>query len=273
MERKIAFFDIDGTLTSELDGSVPESARYAIRKARENGNLMFINTGRCMQNIEPRFLDIGFDGVISGCGTNIYCLEDGKLSEKFYVGQPHNIALEILSHARNFNLDLLFESKREVRFDMLKPLVTEGGRRQYDAFVRRSYDMSHEPEYPDFTFDKFVVWFTDISDLGDFRKVSDKYFDCIDRGGCFREFVPYGYSKATGIKWVLDYYGLSIDSSYALGDSSNDLSMLSYVKHSIAMGNSMPASLFSQVSYVTAKASEDGIKQAMQHFDFMHAGQ
>ena len=29
--KKIAFFDIDGTLTSEIDGSIPESAVYATR--------------------------------------------------------------------------------------------------------------------------------------------------------------------------------------------------------------------------------------------------
>ena len=45
MSRKIAFFDIDGTLTSEIDGSVPADAADAIRRARNNGHLMFINTG------------------------------------------------------------------------------------------------------------------------------------------------------------------------------------------------------------------------------------
>ena len=71
MKRKIAFFDIDGTLTSEIDGSIPQSTKNSIRIARRNGHLMFINTGRCMQNVESRFLEIGFDGIISGCGTNI----------------------------------------------------------------------------------------------------------------------------------------------------------------------------------------------------------
>ena len=71
--KKIAFFDIDGTLTSEIDGSIPESAVYAIRAARANGNLMFINTGRCFQNVEQRFRDVGFDGFVCGCGTDIYC--------------------------------------------------------------------------------------------------------------------------------------------------------------------------------------------------------
>ena len=59
MSTKIAFFDIDGTLTSEVDGSLPDSAILAIRQARANGNLMFINTGRCYQNVEPRFMEIG----------------------------------------------------------------------------------------------------------------------------------------------------------------------------------------------------------------------
>ncbi len=71
--RKIAFFDIDGTLTSEIDGSVPEDAAWAIARARENGHLMFLNTGRCFQNVEPRFRRIGWDGYVCGCGTNIYC--------------------------------------------------------------------------------------------------------------------------------------------------------------------------------------------------------
>lgn len=32
MSTKIAFFDIDGTLTSEVDGSLPDSAILAIRQ-------------------------------------------------------------------------------------------------------------------------------------------------------------------------------------------------------------------------------------------------
>ena len=268
MNRKVAFFDIDGTLTSEIDGSIPQNTKDAIRKARQNGHLMFINTGRCMQNVEERFREIGFDGYICGCGTNIYYTENGKLTEALYVEQSHAIVLKILNHARNFSLDLLFESKKEVRFDTKRPLITPDGIRQFHSFARKQYDMSHDPESEDFTCDKFVIWFDNINDLADFRKVSDKHFSCIDRGGNFREFVPYGYSKATGIQFILDQYGLSINDAYALGDSNNDLPMLTYVKHSIAMGNSYPTSLFQQVAYVTAKSSENGIGQALNHFGF-----
>ena len=61
--KKIAFFDIDGTLTSEIDGSLPKSAINAIRHARTFGHLMFINTGRCFQNVEPRLTDMSADAA------------------------------------------------------------------------------------------------------------------------------------------------------------------------------------------------------------------
>lgn len=262
--RKIAFFDIDGTLTSEKDGSIPETTISAIRKARECGNLMFINTGRCFQNVEPRFRAIGFDGYVCGCGTDIYC--DGK--NIFYAPQTHEVIMEILKAARDTNVDILFESRREVCFDLSRPLQHPAAIRQYEAFIRRGYDMPKDLENPNFFCDKFVIWFEKPEQLTAFRQTSDSHFECIDRGGCFREFVPHGYSKASGIRRVLDYYGLDLSCSYAFGDSNNDLSMLTFVPHSIAMGNSSPASLFEQVSYVTGNASENGILQALTHFGF-----
>lgn len=263
--KKIAFFDIDGTLTSELDGSIPASAVDSIRQARKNGNLMFINTGRCFQNVEKRFRDIGFDGFICGCGTNIYC--DGN--NVLYVPQTHEVIMQILMKARKTNVDILFESRREVCFDLSRPLTHPGAIRQYQAFLERGYNMPDDLENPNFFCDKFVIWYENESQLTEFRKTSDLYFECIDRGGTFREFVPYGFSKATGIQFVLDYYGVDVKNAYAFGDSNNDLSMLSYLPNSIAMGNASPESLFKLVSHVTAKASEDGIMLALKHFNFI----
>ena len=91
----------------------------------------------------------------------------------------------------------------------------------------------------------------------------------IYRGGNFREYVPHGYSKATGIQYVLDHYGLRKEDAYVFGDSNNDLPMLTYIPNSVAMGNASPASLFDEVSYVTKKASEDGISVALEHFGFI----
>lgn len=265
MNKKIAFFDIDGTLTSEIDGSIPTSAVDAIRKARANGHLMFINTGRCLQNVEKRFRDIGFDGYVCGCGTNIYC--DGK--DIFYHPQNHETIMKILYAARETNVDILFESRKEVCFDVSRSLQHPKAISQYQRFLDRGYYMTDDLENPNFFSDKFVIWYEKPQQLEEFRKVSDTYFDCIDRGGTFREFVPHGFSKATGMQYVLNHYHLSIEDTYAFGDSNNDLEMLRFVKHSIAMGNSSPATLFDLASYVTTKASEDGIANGLKHYGFI----
>lgn len=260
--RKIAFFDIDRTLTSEIDGSIPPSAIDSIRKARQKGNLMFINTGRCYQNVEQRFRDIGFDGYICGCGTNIYC--SGR--DILYVPQSHEVTMQLLYQARKTGIDILFESRKEVAFDLSRPLKHPGAIRQYQAFVNRYYPMPEDLENPNFFCDKFVIWFEEPWQLSEFRTVSDKKFECIDRGGTFREFVPYGYSKASGIEAVLSYYGIPKENAYAFGDSNNDLSMLTCLPNSIVMGNASPASLFDIASFVTTKASEDGIQKGLEYF-------
>lgn len=71
-DRKLVFFDIDGTLVDGPTHQIPQSAVEAIRKLRENGHLAFINTGRTLVSIEPRIREIGFDGLVCGCGTHIY---------------------------------------------------------------------------------------------------------------------------------------------------------------------------------------------------------
>lgn len=263
--NKIAFFDIDGTLTSEIDGSIPLSAIDAIRKARQKGNLMFINTGRCFQNVEQRFRDIGFDGYICGCGTNIYC--GGR--DILYVPQSHETTMQMLYQARKTGVDILFESRKEAAFDLSRPLKHPKAVKLYQSFANRHYQMPEDLENPNFFCDKFVIWYEEPWQLAEFRSVSDKYFECIDRGGTFREFVPYGYSKASGIETVLSYYDIPKENAYAFGDSNNDLSMLTCLPGSIVMGNASPASLFDIASYVTAKASEDGIQKALAHLGLL----
>ena len=100
--KKIAFFDIDGALL--------KSARNAIRDARTFGLLMFSNTGRCFQIVEPRFRRIGFDGYVCGCGTNIFC----SGTETLHDAQTHSITMQLLETARKTKVDILFEYRKEV---------------------------------------------------------------------------------------------------------------------------------------------------------------
>ena len=75
-----------------------------------------------------------------------------------------------------------------------------------------------------------------------------------------------GYSKKTGMDFVLNYHGLPKENAFAIGDSLNDLPMFEGAGTSIAMGNG--EKLIPYADYVTADLWHDGIYQAMEHFGF-----
>ena len=115
----------------------------------------------------------------------------------------------------------------------------------------------------DFEFDKFCCWFADDNaKVPKFREYVSRYFDYIDRGANFCEIVPKGFSKATGIQYLLDYFDIPLENAYAFGDGNNDAPMLLYCPNSIIMQKG-PEELKRQVMLVTDDAENDGIYNAM----------
>lgn len=63
-DKKILFFDIDGTLLTPHPFKVPESTSRALTKAHENGHLLFINTGRTKVMMPSALSELHFDGYM-----------------------------------------------------------------------------------------------------------------------------------------------------------------------------------------------------------------
>ena len=74
MMKKIAFFDIDGTLC-DSSGQVLTSSKESIQAFRDKGNLTYICTGRSKPEILEDILDVGFDGII-GAGGGYIVMDD-----------------------------------------------------------------------------------------------------------------------------------------------------------------------------------------------------
>ena len=87
------FFDIDGTILSEITHEIPESALVALRKAQENGHKTFINTGRTICSVPPMIKRIPFDGFLCGCGTHLVYEE----RIVFHHSIPYMLKMSMLS--------------------------------------------------------------------------------------------------------------------------------------------------------------------------------
>lgn len=260
MSRKMIFFDIDGTIVAEGSHYLPQSTVDAIKQARANGHLTFINTGRTYFNIEDTIRNIGFDGYVCGCGTYVY-LDDKPI---FSHSIPHDTCVEIIHRLREYDISALFEENSHVFFDDTAP-ATKKIMDLKARFGANAFDASVSLDDPNMVFDKFVAWINTRSNFTAFHSYITEEFDYIDRGSNFAEIIPKGFSKATGIKFLMDYFDIPLCDCFAIGDSTNDLSMLDFVPNSIAMGKSMKE-ILPYCSYQTAYLEDDGIAKALAHF-------
>lgn len=255
MNKKIIFFDIDGTVLDERTGKILPSTIAAIQKARENGHYAMINSGRCSYMIgDDLKQNIGFDGYLLGCGTSIKF--GGK--DLMHHMLPQEMVVELMAEFKACKIDAILEGEWGNYVDSFENMNTELFARLIKK--RESYFKNWEKE--DKIIDKMFVYTNENSDLETFRKRFEDRLDFIDRERGFWEIVPKGFSKASAIHYIIDYLGMDIKDTVAIGDSNNDISMLACVHTSIAMGNSTRAVL-DMADYITTDVNEDGIENAL----------
>lgn len=259
--KKAVFFDIDGTLWDRYM-VIPDSTREAIQILRKNNVYTFICSGRTLAFIQnPKLLELGFDGILAGCGTYVSFKDQEILCETIAPDRTKNV-LEIM---KRYHMPVVLEGKKyqyveEKQFEgdpfitMLKKEVGE------NLLSIVENDMRWE-------ISKFSVALTNKDYKSALDELKDEY-DFLVHGDIVAEGVPKGYSKASGIKVICEKLGIANENTYAFGDSVNDLEMLRYVAHGVAMGDGMEEA--KQVAdYVTTGLHEDGIYNACKYFNLI----
>lgn len=257
----LLFFDIDGTLiTLDEQHIMPESTKEALKKAKENGHKVFINTGRVKTAIDKHLLNFGFDGLVCGCGTYIE-YEGKELLHKQISSEQCRQYAKLL---KDYGYQTVFEGKERI---FMEGEHGPGSFLEYiySYFSKNSDYPIESPEHEAFIFDKFTTVQQENSNRTAFEQVFCKEFTMIPHTEDVIEMVPKGYSKATGIRFLEEYLKESHEECYAFGDSVNDMEMLKYVPHSVAMGNSMEP-VFEVAEYKTTNITEDGILNALLYY-------
>lgn len=260
MQPQLLFFDIDGTLLSNDTHKIPESALNAIAKAQKNGHLAFINTGRTIRTMPAFLKDLGFDGFLCGCGTRIVYHGETLLA--------HSLSEEERSHI----IDLMEKWQIEAFLEGSEDVYCQRGsyRQKIMNMVRTSFNeeglgLSKFIEDRNFVYDKFVFVSDNPSNSEAFIRDITPLIDVIDRGKGMYECVPKGYSKASAMRLLAAHLNISMDNTWAFGDSSNDLPMFEAAAHGIAMGEHSPVlEPFSEM--ITDTVDNDGIAKALLHF-------
>ncbi len=251
---KVIFFDIDGTLLSHTTGTVPQSAKDAIKAAQANGIKCVIATGRDLVEMSKLpVMDIGFDGYLTLNGN--ICLDKDK---KMFAGNEIDPGeVEILVS--------IFKAGR-------LPFVLIGEKQRYinyvDDVVIQTQNATHGtiPDIGEYKGEKIYQCLAFVN-----AEVKQKLGDLLDQCSITSwndtgiDIIAKTGGKAAGIQKFLDKEGLKRSQSMAFGDGENDIAMIKFAGIGVSMGNGKEA-LKNAADYVTSSVDDDGIRNGLKHF-------
>ena len=249
------FFDIDGTLVSFKSHTVPESARRAIARLREQGVKVFIATGRLMKHVAI-VNDIEVDGYITVNGG--YCITSAgevifesafpraTVERVIDLSEQYGFDLNVMTH-EDMYVSSMGERVQKIA-SMINIMPTVADVRTIAAtqpvvqmcpYISRELEQEIMPLLPDCVGSRWIETFMDLN--------------------------VRGVDKSLGIQQVINYYGLTMAEAMAFGDGGNDLPMVRDAAVGVAMGNACDE-LKAVADYITSSVDEDGVSRALEHF-------
>jgi len=253
--KKVVFFDIDGTLASNKVKShnmverVPESSVKAIDRLKENNITPAIATGRGYLAVKPLAAALGIDSMV--CSNGLSVVYQGKeIYQRFLSYREIEDTMEVLMPLED--ITVIFETTKG---NVLFKSGYMGGELKPEICMEQLEEIKEYEVY------QLIVVGEDIKERVhteipglQVKKVAPVAVN----------IYPEGLSKATGISEMLSILNIDKSEAVAFGDEENDLEMFETVGFSVAMGNGVEA-LKKIASYVTDSVDEDGIYNACLH--------
>lgn len=259
MRRRYFFFDYDGTLAIPRSYTIPESARSALTKLRENGHFIALATGRLQCNALDYIDSMGIDNLVADGGYSVTI--DGDL--KWMIPLPIEPVRACLRRLDAAGIHWAVTTKNEqIRYSPQPDFATVAG----DYYVPTVFDPTITAENVETVYKIYIP-----CKRGDDQEnlIASGVLDGVpwaryDSDNIFVEPTD----KTIGIKRMMDLLGAPYEDVVVFGDGTNDLAMFIPEWTSIAMGNAVPE-LKERATFVTTDVDKDGLARACEHFGWI----
>ena len=257
---KLFVTDIDGTLLP-AGGRVSVKNIEAVLAMRRAGVEVAIATGRMYCAALPIAAQLGVPVPIIAYNGALIKSSAGEVLHSRFMDAADALKLINYFEGRGWHLqsyvdDVLYvpERNRFVEFYESAQKVTavavgwEGLRGRVEG-ITKLLTITDTPEET-------------AARLDELKKIFGNEVEVTRSALMFVEFMAAGVSKASAIQILADKLGVDIAQVLAIGDSDNDLQMLTSVGVGVAMGNAVPA-VKEACTRITDTCENDGFAKAV----------
>lgn len=251
--------DLDGTLLRS-DSTISERTRATIHRAQTLGVHVVLVSARAPRSVRGIAGRLGIDGLSICCnGAVAYDISADMILRNERL--PTKLALELAAMLRAENATICFatEHGHKIGYEanypqdptyihIHKPAVAPLDELCVDEITKL---LIH---YPGGDLDQLVARVS--GKLGNRASVTHS-------GGPFAEVCAAGVSKASGLTRLCEDFGVSREQVVAFGDMPNDLPMLEFAGHGVAVRNAHP-NVLSAAKEVAPTNDEDGVAQVIE---------
>ncbi|GAA2816070.1 HAD family hydrolase [Saccharopolyspora taberi] len=253
---KLVALDVDGTLLEPDAQVVSEAVGAAVHRAVEAGALVVIATGRSTLGTRPVLAALGLTGGTALCSNGAVRMDAATgevLAVDTFDPAPVQAALAArlpgaIFAAERIDVGSLVTSKfREEalhgpqRLASLDELLAEPTSRLIANWADHDADellrVMAGVEFPSctLTIDHYQPWVT---------------------------VVPAGVTKGAALEKLRVELGVPAEDTFAAGDGDNDIEMLTWAAHGVAMGQA-PEVVRAAADEITATVDDDGLAKAL----------
>ncbi|MCF8009541.1 MAG: Cof-type HAD-IIB family hydrolase [Halanaerobiales bacterium] len=253
---KLVVIDLDDTLLNN-NQKISENNKKAISMVQKKGIEIMIATGRMYSSTKPYLKELSLDNEVIVYNGSL--VKDIK-SDKTIYHKPVsiNLARKIIMDAKmmNVHINLYMDDKLYVDQD------NEYKRRYEKISGIKAILVKDLLKHLDQEPTKLLVIEDDIDTLNRFKeKLINKYNNRLEVTKSKSYYIEIGaksVNKGKTLKHILDKKEINPNQIIAIGDSYNDIEMLSYAKTSVVVDNA-PQDIKEKVDFITPNHNYDGV--------------
>jgi Cof subfamily protein (haloacid dehalogenase superfamily) len=287
---KLIVSDLDGTLLTKFK-SVSKENQEVLIEAQKQGCILALATGRGFDSTHqfvPLLKMDQYNGyMIVNNGQRLIDIKNNKTTINGYI--TTEAAREVLAFAQKHHLQFVMDGEKGFAFyspknlriyrdiyrflikilPHFRPILGRIHIFSLFGFLKtQEVKIINKAEDIINNYDKIGLAHTKISldkSMQELLEAFDEHFEVMRVSDNWIDISPKGLTKIVGIRQIMEIHGINDDEVLTMGDSDNDVSMISGFPNGVAMGNANER-IKSIAKHMTKSNSENGVAYAVNKF-------